>query len=216
MNKQNGFIPLFKNIERSEYLRMDLSKNNTELAKIDLSVPEHLENYINQYLAKKNSKVAYGGYLEHRNLYNHNHIFLKKDQRNIHLGVDFWIDEETAILTPFDGVVHSFANNTNDGDYGPTIILKHIVNDEVFYTLYGHLSLDSIATIKIGSSFKKGEVVAKIGNAQVNGGYAPHLHFQIILNIDDYKGDYPGVASANEITFFKNNCPNPLIYLGLD
>jgi murein DD-endopeptidase MepM/ murein hydrolase activator NlpD len=215
LNKKNGFIPLFKNIEKSEYIRIDLSKNNDDLTNIDLSIPENLENYIDQYLAKKNSKVAYGGYLEHRNLYNHNLIFSEKDQRNIHLGVDFWIDEETAILTPFDGVVHSFANNTNDGDYGPTIILKHIENNKAFYTLYGHLSLDSIATIKVGSIFKKGEILAKIGNAEVNGGYAPHLHFQIIKNIGEYKGDYPGVASANQVAFFKNNCPNPLNYLGL-
>lgn len=60
----------------------------------------------------------------------------------------------------------------------------------------------------------KGDAIAQLGGPQENGNYAPHLHFQIILSIDDKKGDYPGVCSEKELQFYKENCPNPLNYLG--
>ena len=60
------------------------------------------------------------------------------DERNIHLGVDIWAKEGTKVLAALDGEIHSFKNNTNHGDYGPCIILKHQLEESVFYTLYGH------------------------------------------------------------------------------
>jgi hypothetical protein len=39
------------------------------------------------------------------------------------------------------------------------------------------LSLNSIDKIKIGQQFKKKKAIATLGDASVNGDYAPHLHF---------------------------------------
>jgi len=41
------------------------------------------------------------------------------------------------------------------------------------------------------------------------------LHFQIIKDIKDYKGDYPGVCAAKDLKYYKNNCPNPNLLLKL-
>ena len=49
----------------------------------------------------------------------------------------------------------------------------------------------------------------------MNGDYAPHLHFQIIKNIADYEGDYPGVSSKNDLDFYSANCPDPNLVLKL-
>jgi murein DD-endopeptidase MepM/ murein hydrolase activator NlpD len=213
----NEFIKLFEGENQSAYQAIDLSKFNRDLLKLDLSEPANIQRYIKGILAEKNKNIAYGGYLEERNLYNHSAIFsADKTQRNIHLGVDFWLDEQTPILTPFTGKVHSFANNDNPGDYGPTIILEHSINQEKIYSLYGHLTLQSIDHLKVGRVFKKGEVLGALGDADVNGGYAPHLHFQMIRDIQHYIGDYPGVAAKNELKFYSDNCPNPLHYLGFD
>lgn len=215
MQNNDRFISIIDGLKKSDFIPIDLSVDNKELSDIDFSEPQICEKYIYDFLANNNGKVAYGGYFEIRNLYNHNTIFNNEQKpRNIHLGIDFWTPENTEIIIPFDGVVHSFANNDKAGDYGPTIILKHQFNYAVFYSLYGHLSYTSIENLKEGTVFKKGEVLAKIGGDNINGGYAPHLHFQIIKDLQDYIGDYPGVSSIEDLDFFKINCPNPLHYLG--
>jgi murein DD-endopeptidase MepM/ murein hydrolase activator NlpD len=167
----------------------------------------------------KKAQVAYGGYLEQRNIYKRSTYFNQQvnpnDERNIHLGIDIWAPAGTKVLAAWDGELHSFQNNTNHGDYGPTIILKHVIDGFTFYTLYGHLSLNSISTLCVGNQIAQGEVIAFLGDSVVNGDYAPHLHFQIILDIQDYFGDYPGVCSVNQLEFYKSNCPDPNLLLGL-
>lgn len=202
-------------IDFSKYLPLDLSITNTELVESKPETSEDFERFIFGYLADNNAEVAYGGYIEGRNLYKRSTIF-KNDsiaERNIHIGLDLWAKAGTAVLAPLDGKVHSFQNNEGLGDYGPTIILEHKAENEKFYTLYGHLSLESIAELEIGTSFLKGQQLASLGDATVNGDYAPHLHFQIIKNIGDNCGDYPGVCSKSNLDYYLENCPDPNLLL---
>ncbi len=204
---------------KSDYIALDLSKTNKTLNTIDVSSSETLERYINSYKKKHGAKVAFGGYLETRNIYQRSTYFKDTNpetERNIHLGLDLWVAVETPIFTPLDAEVHSFKNNTNHGDYGPTIILKHIIEDFQFYTLYGHLSVASIEHLKLGQAFKKGEQIATLGDSSVNGDYAPHLHFQMIKDVQDYVGDYPGVCSKLDLEFYKGNCLDPELLLRLN
>jgi murein DD-endopeptidase MepM/ murein hydrolase activator NlpD len=202
-------------IAYSDYFPLDLSISNAELSKISINNTIDFENYIEDYLKKNNAKVVYGGYNEKRNLYKRSTIFkdFETEERNIHIGLDLWIKSGTPVLSALDGIVHSFKNNDKIGDYGPTIILKHQQENHFFYTLYGHLSLESLENLKIGMSFKKGQQIATLGDASVNGDYSPHLHFQIIKNIGDYFGDYPGVCSKTDLNFYLDNCPNPNLLL---
>ena len=205
-------------ILKSDFVALDLSKSNKPLQNVDVSSSENLENYINDYIAQSIAKVAYGGYLETRAIYQRSSYFKDSNpetERNIHLGIDVWIAAETPVYSPLEGVVHSFKNNTNFGDYGPTIILKHKFKGISFYTLYGHLSLASIKNLKTGKTFKQGDQIATLGDASVNGDYPPHLHFQIIKDIQDYVGDYPGVCSKQDLEFYRNNCPDPNLLLKL-
>ena len=192
----------------SDYIPISISSENSDL-NFDISSSKEWETYINTYLKKNNKKVAYGGYLEKRDIYSRSKYFEGND-RNIHLGIDFWCDVNTNILAILEGEVHSIGNNKNFGDYGPTVILKHQVNNKEFYSLYGHLSSNSIQELKVGKKINRGEVFAKLGASNENGDYAPHLHFQIIIDIENYMGDYPGVCNADDLVFYKNNCPNPL------
>ena len=79
----------------------------------------------------------------------------------------------------------------------------------VFYTLYGHLSLSSIENLKVGDVVLQGTVIGFLGDSSVNGDYAPHLHFQIIKDLEDNFGDYPGVSSEENKEFYSRNCPDP-------
>jgi len=202
-------------IPYSKYTPVDLSISNTDLSKFDLSNSKVFEVYIEDHLQKNKSKVAFGGYIEERNLYKSSHLFNEeeKEERNIHIGLDLWIKAGTSILAALDGTVYGFDFNAGKGNYGPTIILKHAVENQTFYTLYGHLSVESIENLEIGTTFKKGQKMATLGDASVNGGYSPHLHFQIIKDIKDYSGDYPGVCSKNDLDYYLENCPDPNLLL---
>lgn len=202
-------------IDFSKYIALDLSVTNKELVENKPVTAADFENFISNYLKKNNAEIAYGGYIEGRNLYQRSSIFKNNGtpERNIHIGVDLWGKVDTLILAPLDGKVHSFKNNEGLGDYGPTIILEHEIENEKFYTLYGHLSLESIENLTVGTVFKKGESLATFGNSTVNGDYAPHLHFQIINNIENYNGDYPGVCNINDLNFYIENCPDPNLLL---
>ncbi|MEN8856788.1 MAG: peptidoglycan DD-metalloendopeptidase family protein [Flavobacteriaceae bacterium] len=195
-----------------DYLPIDISKSNSELENFDISSSIEWSNYIENYLSKKNAKVVFGGYLEVRDIYARSSYFKSQDvknERNIHLGIDFWCLENTSVLSVLDGEIHSFKNNKNHGDYGPTIIIKHQFKETAFYSLYGHLTISSIKNLEIGQKVKRGEVIGFLGDASVNGDYAPHLHFQLIKDLQGNFGDYPGVCSLNELAFYKENCPNP-------
>jgi murein DD-endopeptidase MepM/ murein hydrolase activator NlpD len=202
-------------IPYSKYTLIDLSISNIDLSKIDMENSGDFENYIENILQKNDAKVAFGGYNEERNLYQSSHLFNdeEKEERNIHIGMDLWIKAETSILAALDGTVYGFDFNAGKGNYGPTIILKHAVENQTFYTLYGHLSVESIENLEIGTTFKKGQKMATLGDASVNGGYSPHLHFQIIKDIKDYSGDYPGVCSKNDLDYYLENCPDPNLLL---
>ncbi len=203
---------------KEQYVTIDLSTNNGALKAIDVSSSEDFERYINEYLAANNGKVAYGGYGEVRDIYRRSTHFNKQeseDERNIHLGLDLWCQAGTDILAPLDGSIHSFKCNDNFGDYGPTIIVMHKESGITFYTLYGHLSVDSIQNISVGDVITKGSVIASLGDASVNGDYAPHLHFQIIKDLQGNVGDYPGVSSKKDITFYLDNCPDPNLLLNI-
>ncbi|MCB0442623.1 MAG: peptidoglycan DD-metalloendopeptidase family protein [Flavobacterium sp.] len=215
LSAQDECYVIDKNLPYNQYVSIDLSVDSDILYGKKLLNSQDYTFFIAKYLHQKNATVGYGGYLEKRNLYRRSSIFNSsyKEERNIHIGLDLWTKAETPVLAALDGVVHSFQNNKALGDYGPTIILKHTLNNCEFYTLYGHLSLESIALLKINQKFKKGEPIAYLGETSVNGDYAPHLHFQIIKDIEEFYGDYPGVCSEKELIRYKNNCPNPNLLL---
>ena len=202
-------------IDYKYYTPIDLSALNADLIALDVTNAIAFEAYIEEHLATNNAKVAYGGYQEIRNLYRRSTVFKNQttDERNIHIGLDLWIKAGTTVLAALDGKIHSFQNNTAFGDYGPTIILEHHIENITFFTLYGHLSLDSLQNKKEGELVKKGEEIATLGAPPINGDYAPHLHFQIIKDMEGKKGDYAGVSSANELAFYINNCPDPNLLL---
>jgi len=206
-------------IPKSKYVAIDLSTSNSELKYINVDCHKSWENFIRNYLQNNEAKVAFGGYLEKRDLYKRSDSFssvIPGKQRNIHLGLDLWVDAGTKVLAAFDGEIHSFGNNASQGDYGPTIILKHNISGIEFHTLYGHLSMDSLDKLKVGDKIEQGETIGHIGIAEVNGDYAPHLHFQVINDMQGKKGDYPGVSSIEDLDFYKKNCPNPGVILGFD
>lgn len=135
------------------------------------------------------------------------------EPRRLHLGIDIWGKPYTKVMAPLDGMVHSFAFNNAFGDYGATIILTHNLDGQTFHTLYGHLSLNSFKNIQEGDRIQKGDVFAEFGIPFENGQWPPHLHFQLIIDMQKMKGDYPGVCKFSERKKYLSNCPNPDLIL---
>jgi murein DD-endopeptidase MepM/ murein hydrolase activator NlpD len=129
--------------------------------------------------------------------------------------MDIWGPAGTPVFAPLGGLVHSFAFNNHDGDYGATIILSHQLDGRSFYTLYGHLSLVDLEVAREGNFVVGGEPFAHFGAPHENGNWPPHLHMQLIENIGTHRGDYPGVCRFSERNGYLANCPDPDIVLQL-
>lgn len=210
---QSSFHPILP-YEISEFVPINLSMNNPKLINIDFSNTIMFKKYIDNYLKLHSAVVAYGGYNEPRAIYKRSKNFnSSKEERFIHLGIDLWTKADTPIYAPLKGKVHSYRNNIGLGNYGPTIILEHKIESIIFYTLFGHLTLTSIQNIKKGDLIKEGEKVGAIGNHHINGDYPPHLHFQIIKELNGMEGDFSGVTSLKDRDVFLMNCPNPNLIL---
>ena len=114
------------------------------------------------------------------------------------------------MFAPLAGTIHAFADNAQPQDYGPVIVLRHATSDGTeFFTLYGHLSRESLASLEIGRAVAAGEQIATLGAPEVNGGWTPHLHLQIITDLLDLGTDFPGVARPSQRAAWLSLCPDP-------
>jgi hypothetical protein len=198
---------------------MDFTEKNEVLTPDILSDVVLFSAEINQHLQNNNAKFGIGGYNEHRTLYGRSDVFsgneFNREPRRLHLGLDIWGDAGTPVFAPLGGMIHSFAFNNKYGDYGATIILLHQLDGVAFYSLYGHLSLKDL-NIKEGSYINRGEEFAHFGLPEENGQWPPHLHFQLIVDLEMYEGDYPGVCAFSQREKYLKNCPDPDLMANLN
>ena len=206
--------------EADKLILLDFSSANEDLSFELVNNTHDFSVYINQQLNKAGARYGIGGYGEHRTIYQRSEVFTHADPdeepRRLHLGIDIWGKPHTAVMAPLDGMVHSFGFNNAFGDYGGTIILTHLLEGTTFYTLYGHLSLNSIKNLRECDRINKGDIFAGFGIPAENGSWPPHLHFQVIAGLENYKGDYPGVCKFSEKEKYLANCPDPYIILQLN
>ncbi len=210
------FNILNKDLNKENLFVFDFTENNEELKKTDLTNTSKFNDYVFKKLKDNNSNIGIGKYNENRSIYKRSSVFSGEEPRTVHLGIDLWAESGTPVFAPLDGKIHSFKNNSSFGDYGPTIILEHHLNDIKFYTLYGHLSLSSIENIHTRQEIKKGNKIAELGDPKINVGWPPHLHFQIITDLLNKKGDFPGVAELSKREYYLNICPDPNLILKID
>lgn len=141
---------------------------------------------------------------------------LTDEQRTVHLGMDLFAEAGTPVYAPMTGTLHAFGRNDAPQDYGPVVVLKHSTDDrDTFYTLYGHLSETSLDGLHVGKSFEQGEQIGTIGSPTVNGGWTPHVHFQIITDILDLDCEFPGVCRASQRHIWTRFSPDPNLVLGV-
>ena len=205
---------IFPSVSKNSFQPLDLSVSSTWVGHQDqFNDLDFFQYKINALEKHHPNKCIAGGYLEPRAIYTSSDYDAignyGRKSRTTHLGVDFWLPKNTPVHTLLDGEIYTATFCKGSKNYGGLIILKHRVNDFEFFSLYGHLSQNSVANISIGKQLKKGDYIGDLGDRNENGNWVPHLHFQLMLSVLDFKNDFPGVAFYNEIEVWKSICPNP-------
>ena len=134
-------------------------------------------------------------------------------ERFLHVGIDIGGPVGTPCMAFMDGEISRFGYNPAAGDYGNVVITKHEISGTKVWALYGHLDAASIEDKKIGQRVVAGEVVAWFGSYEENGGWEPHLHFQLSL-IEPETHDMPGVVAPGDREQALKDYPDPRNVLG--
>ena len=188
----------------NEAIFSPVMKPTAALRPVDLSNGGYPSNVIDQ-------EWLVGGYLENRQGMYTSEVFA--GVRYIHLGIDIWAKAGTPVYSVADGVVFGCRDNNKDLDYGPTLITEHEVNGIKLYCLYGHLGRASLEQRSAGEVIKKGQHLANLGSTGENGGWIPHLHFQLSLDRPDTI-DMPGVCAPDQVDKARLTHPDPRLILG--
>jgi len=134
-------------------------------------------------------------------------------QRDVHVGIDLAAPEGEPVRAFFPGTVFKLGDNAAPYDYGPTLITRHAWLGQVVYALHGHLSRESLTRRGPGDAFETGDVLGHVGSLEVNGGWNPHLHFQLSL-LEPSTHDLPGAVSVADRAWALRAFPDPRRVLG--
>ncbi len=183
---------------------------------VDADEPPTSPADVVERMARAGADVGIGRYCEDRAVYR-TEAYADPDggdPRTVHLGVDLFAPAGTVVHAPYDGEVLAFNDNTAPLDYGPVILLAHRTDDGLpFVTLHGHLSRESLPPLCVGAPVGAGQPIATFGTVEENGGWAPHVHTQVLLDLLGLGVDVPGVAPRGELELWRSLSPDPMLLL---
>lgn len=157
------------------------------------------------------AQVMWGGYGEKRSFYQSSPLFRSEDtNRNIHAGIDYWAAAGTEVYIPVEARLLSAKDNAGYLNYGPTLIFEliHPLKNAA-YLLIGHLDRASLTQLSLQQEYAAGTCIGRVGDPDENGHWPPHIHVQLIKDLQGFEGDYPGLCQESEWADFRTNCPEP-------
>ena len=214
-------LQLFKSQQFGNLFDFELNNVNKKIVHFDKSsfllktnpTNKKLDSLVGKFLKKD---IGIGLYKEKRKVYKSNHYISSLntlERRDVHLGVDIFVQENTAIKSPLKGKIVILHNNNFKYDYGPTVILEHKINKYKFFTLYGHLNKKCLKKLRVGKIIEKGEWIGEVGDYKINGNWPPHLHFQIMTSLLNEVDNFPGVGEEYLLKIWEQISPDPNIIL---
>ena len=175
--------------------------------------------WLNQRMRAAGAEYAIGLYGEQRACYTTGQFqnAASDQRRSVHLGIDLFVPASTPVCAPLPGRVWSVQDNDAPLDYGTTVILEHRCGSggPRFWTLYGHLSRRSSSMTAAGAHVEAGAAVGEVGTHEENGGWTPHLHFQIITDMLGQSGNFNGAGEPGNMDVWRAISPDPNLVLGL-
>lgn len=221
-NKRQAYPRLIDaDLRRNPAVVLDLSVGSLLLGSDTLTGSvDHFSKVLFDHLAEHGVQVGIGRYDEARAIYTSPAFALfaspTAERRTIHLGIDLFVEAGASVYAPLDGVVHAFHNNHARLDFGPIILLRHTTDDGApFFTLYGHLNMESLEGVVVGQQVSAGDRIATVGGPPINGDWPPHLHFQIVADLLELECDFPGVAAPSRADVWRSLSPDPNVLLGI-
>ena len=203
------YFPVLGKEQKAGFQLMDLSGLEIPEGSTQMQMNHILGDYVEDFRVKSGG-IPYGGFLEKRSLYQSSGHFGSEKRRNIHLGTDLWVPPFTPIYAAKDGVVHSVGYNSAILDYGWCVIIAY-EKDE--FVLYGHMAGELLKEYHPEMEVKQGEVIGYTGDYGENGGWYPHLHLQVMNSMLHYRGDFPGVSTADDVAYYKSIIKDPMYLL---
>ena len=159
-----------------------------------------------------------GSYFEKRSVYATPQFadMASPEWRTMHLGIDVFAPAGTPVYAPLAGRVLHLTYNAERLDYGHTLILEHDAGGVPFYTLYGHLGASLPTLLTKGDTVASGQLIAHLGDWHENGGWAAHIHFQVMTDmLDQNSGNFFGVGHESLSDVWAEICLDPNLILRL-
>ena len=181
-------------------------------------MPAFSDRAFDDWFAAQGATYGLGLYGEKRSVYATDQFAdaASPERRVIHLGIDVFAPAGTPVHAPLPGRVRHLTYNADPLDYGHTLILEHEAEGTPFFTLYGHLGASLPHILRPGDRVAPGQLVAHLGGWSENGGWAPHLHFQIITDLlHQAQGNFFGVGHESLWDVWQSVSPDPNLILRL-
>jgi murein DD-endopeptidase MepM/ murein hydrolase activator NlpD len=204
-------------LQHGPCLILNLNGEDSRWLHIDYKNAQALYQLTLKMMQDEGANIAIGKYAEDRRFLYRDRDAFQNDEtlRSIHLGIDLTVPVATPIFSPLDAQVFTVNYRPENGDYGSMIILEHQLEEQHFYTLYGHLCQSCCPKWQKGERITAGQQIACIGAMDINGGWPPHLHFQIIRDLAGYTDDFPGIIDKMRAAEFLRRCPDPNLILNI-
>lgn len=182
-------------------------------------MPAFSDRAFDAWFAQQGVPYGIGLYGENRSVYASDQFadMASHERRTVHLGIDVFAPAGTPVYAPLAGTVRHLTYQSDPLDYGNVLILEHDDGPAPYFTLYGHLGGSLPELLSEGARVQPGDLIAHLGDWHENGGWAPHLHFQIMTSmLEQSSGNFFGVGHAGLWGVWAQICPDPNMILRLD
>lgn len=207
--------PIDFDFSTEKYLIFDLSIASAEFTGYDWEGRKAISEHLLGRMKASNAKVGVTLYDEPRLFFTSNKYKVPNEDyeelRNVHLGMDFIMEEGTSVLAVLEGEVHYIIRNSPHKDLKNAVVIKHTPKEGIsFFTIYGNIT----SHLEVGQKVDKG---AKVGELVFIENWSPHLHLQLVLDLVGCDDNFPVTTSAeaNLYAFWRTVSPNPNLILGL-
>ena len=207
-NEKIDIYPLFGDLLKGEPYVFDFSSKNPKTLEYNLNDFKEFNDDIFNELKNSGMSWGIGKYLEERRNILRGSINIINEKRIYHLGLDIIVPYSSVVFCPLDGNVYKLGKETQKGNYGGYLVIKHEIKDQTFYSLYGHLKTPH--KVKLGQELVAGQELGKIGKESDSGGWFCHLHLQIITQkaMNERYSEW-GYISEELLSKVEEYFPNP-------
>ena len=173
--------PLFGDLLKGEPYVFDFSSKNPKTLEYNLNDFKEFNDDIFNELKNSGMSWGIGKYLEERRNILRGSTNIINEKRIYHLGLDIIVPYSSVVFCPLDGTVYKLGKETQKGNYGGYLVLKHKIKDLIFYSLYGHLKTPH--KVQLGQELVAGQELGKIGKESDSGGWFWIWVFQLSIVI---------------------------------